>query len=178
MPRTILDLATVLSGQEVARALDRAETLRVFDARAFDSALRRFTGRAGTGVVRAILDANQISEIRTRNELEERFRHLIGRHQIPPPEPGLPIKVGERWIEADFIWPAARLVVELDGFATHGTRKGFRDDRRRDRETLMHTDLAVLRFTWEEIWFEEEMVAETLRTMLRLPDDTGAVATK
>jgi very-short-patch-repair endonuclease len=43
-----------------------------------------------------------------------------------------------------------KVVVELDGFAYHGDRAAYREDRRRDRSVVAH-GLVVLRFTYEDV---------------------------
>ena len=60
----------------------------------------------------------------------------------------------------DCLWPDARLVVELDSRAVHGTRKAFEADRERDR--LMLADgWRVIRITWAQLRDEErELVAD------------------
>jgi hypothetical protein len=50
-------------------------------------------------------------------------------------------------IEVDLRWPWRRLIVETDGFATHGTRAAFERDRARDA-ALQAAGFRVLRFTW------------------------------
>jgi very-short-patch-repair endonuclease len=45
------------------------------------------------------------------------------------------------------------LIVETDGFETHGTRAAFVRDRRRDRR-LRRAGYAVERFTWDDIFFD------------------------
>ena len=50
----------------------------------------------------------------------------------------------------DFLWEAERLVVEVDGCATHGNRAAFEDDRSRDA-ALQTLGYQVVRFTWRQI---------------------------
>jgi very-short-patch-repair endonuclease len=38
-----------------------------------------------------------------------------------------------RGFEVDCLWRAASLIVEIDGFAFHGWRRAFENDRSRDR---------------------------------------------
>ena len=50
----------------------------------------------------------------------------------------------------DFLWPDHHLVVETDGYATHGHRDAFERDRLRDA-TLQAAGYTVIRFTWRQI---------------------------
>lgn len=43
------------------------------------------------------------------------------------------MRVGGEWIECDCLWQRERVIVELDGQATHGTRAAFERNRKRDR---------------------------------------------
>jgi very-short-patch-repair endonuclease len=51
--------------------------------------------------------------------------------------------------EVDFLWPGL-LVVEIDGFRFHYTRRAFEHDRRKDA-TLQGAGLPVMRFSWDQI---------------------------
>ena len=58
----------------------------------------------------------------------------------------------------DFYWPEADLVVEVDGFAAHGTRTRFESDRRRDR-CLARKGLQTIRLTANALRYEEDAIA-------------------
>jgi very-short-patch-repair endonuclease len=51
---------------------------------------------------------------------------------------------------ADFIWPELRLIVEVDGYQSHGTRYAFERDRRRD-QAHKNAGYDVIRFTWRQL---------------------------
>ena len=66
----------------------------------------------------------------------------------------------------DFLWRTERLVVEVDGWESHGTRWAFEADRARDaRLKLLGFD--VLRFTWRQIADDRGEVASLIREVLR-----------
>jgi very-short-patch-repair endonuclease len=54
-------------------------------------------------------------------------------------------------------WPDARLVVEVDSYAFHSSRRAFEGDRRKQAE-LQDLGLEVLRFTWLQITQQPEWV--------------------
>ena len=62
---------------------------------------------------------------------------------------------------ADFYWPEAGLVVELDGFAAHGTRARFESDRRRDR-VLARAGKRTIRLTANALAYDEDAIADDL----------------
>ena len=57
-------------------------------------------------------------------------------------------------------------MVELDGFATHGTRAAFEDDRARDR-ALQTAGYRVLRVTWRQLADDAATIAGQLGALLR-----------
>ena len=82
----------------------------------------------------------------TRSEAERRFMELIEQAGLPRPRAN--VRVGN--YEVDFLWPDAQLVVEVDGFAFHGSRTAFERDRRKQAE-LVARGLRVSRVTWRQI---------------------------
>ena len=69
--------------------------------------------------------------------------------------------------KVDLLWTAGRLVVELDGYADHGTRGAFMRDRQRDYE-LMLTGYTVLRLANDEIGQDIHKAVEKIRDMVQL----------
>ena len=67
--------------------------------------------------------------------------------------------------EADALWPAERVVVEVDGWAAHGHRGAFERDRARDAD-LQARGYTVLRFTWRQIFDEPLLVATRIAQVL------------
>ena len=61
------------------------------------------------------------------------------------PEPNLQVYVlGYR---IDFLWPELGLALEVDAYGTHGSRRRFESDRRRDARLLTEKGIIVLRVT-------------------------------
>jgi len=65
----------------------------------------------------------------TRSDLEELFLRLADRTGLPRPDTNVMIE----GFEVDCVWREQRLVVEVDGWATHGTRAAFERDREKSR---------------------------------------------
>lgn len=70
-------------------------------------------------------------------------------------------------MEVDFAWRSARLIVELDGFAAHGTRTAFERDRARDRR-LRAAGWRVVRVTWRQLYEDPRGLARELEALLGL----------
>jgi predicted transcriptional regulator of viral defense system len=161
LPRTLLDLAEVVDERAIAKAVDQAEVLRKFDLRAVDEVLSRAAGRRGAAVLKRVL-AEYEGPTLTDRELEERFFALCRSAALPKPAVNEWITL-DRGIayKADFLWRAERLIVETDGWGSHGTRQAFENDRRRDRR-LSVAGWTVVRFTWRDVEREPGEVVETL----------------
>ncbi len=77
-----------------------------------------------------------------------------------------PIQVGEgRTYFADVAFPSARWLIEVDGWATHGTRSAFAEDRRR-QNLLELAGWRCLRFTWADLVDEPERVLGEIRSAI------------
>jgi very-short-patch-repair endonuclease len=65
----------------------------------------------------------------------------------------------------DFFWPAHNLVVEVDGFLFHRTRRPFEDDRRRDAKHAVAGRL-VLRVTERRMKYDRRQLTGDLSKLL------------
>ena len=163
LARTLLDLAAVASRLELARLVDRAERLRVFDLTAVEEVLSRARGRRGARALRkAVADWRPRD---TRSELEDGFADLVDSARLAPPLLNVLVD-GERGRhEVDALWPAQRVVVELDGFAYHRTRL----DRERDAERDADLELAgyrVLRLTRGDVTQRRDRTTRRLEQLI------------
>jgi len=66
----------------------------------------------------------------------------------------------------DLVWRQGRVIVELDGWDTHGNRYAFASDRQRDYE-LMISGYLVLRLTNEEILDDTAKAIDKIRDLIR-----------
>lgn len=86
VPRTLLDLATVLDKRQVERTTEEAERRRLDDPLSLRDLLTRYPGRRGTATIRAILETASLGTTITRSELEERFLAFLRARSLPSPE--------------------------------------------------------------------------------------------
>ncbi len=163
--RTLLDLAEAVDAAGLERAMDRAEQLRLLDVNQLEDAVARAPGRHGVRRLRAALAAYDPERIRTRSELERRFLRICRRAGVPRPRVNYVLTVDDQPIEIDFAWPDLQLAVETDGHATHGTRRAFESDRRRD-QTLKRHGWDTLRFTWRQITTDPAETQSTLAAVV------------
>lgn len=65
----------------------------------------------------------------------------------------------------DVLFRRLRLIVEIDGFQTHGGRQAFEDDRRR-RNALVLAGYTVLNFTWRQLQDDPDWVISCIRSAI------------
>lgn len=152
--RTLLDLAAVGDASRLARALEAAERLRLFDG----AALARMNDHAASRRLQAALAAYTGAPPPTRRELERRAFRLFEQAGLPKPGVNVLVYTQEGPLEVDFCWPDRRLVVEADSFEFHGTRAAFERDRRRDQQ-LRASGWTPVRITWRQL---DERPAEVI----------------
>lgn len=155
--RTLVDLAHVLTAEELARALREAQFLRIFNVAETRAALTRRPSRA----LRELLDDLAV----TQSALEDRFLVLCVRHRLPRPRTQQ-VVLGRR---VDFLWPRERLIVETDGWRAHGTAAAFQRDRTTTNALLL-AGYVVLRFTHADVMRRAKRVAEDIRAALVAQD--------
>jgi very-short-patch-repair endonuclease len=67
--------------------------------------------------------------------------------------------------EVDALWPAARLIVELDSWEFHAHREAFETDRSRDADHLL-ADYRTIRITHRRLSEQTERLAAQIRALL------------
>jgi very-short-patch-repair endonuclease len=139
--RTLVDLAEVLTERRLADAVHQAEFHRLLDLKEVEAALNRVPGRKSRHKLHRALTADDPPPP-SRNDAERLLHDLCIQHGLPRPH----VNASLHGHEVDLYWPEARLVVELDGSASHMTRRAFREDRRRDRR-LAAEGIQVIRVT-------------------------------
>jgi hypothetical protein len=163
VPRTLFDLAAVVPLAQLRRAVNEAEIRRLWDSLSLADLLDRHPRRPGAAAIRAVLGTPAAGI--TRNELEDRFLALLDSAGLPRPATNVPLQVDGWWLEADCRWHEQRLIVELDGRATHATRSAFEGDRARDRR-LVAAGWRVVRITWRQLQDEPAALTRDLRRAL------------
>jgi very-short-patch-repair endonuclease len=165
LARTLVDLAAVIPEPALERAVHEAEVLRLLDVAAVHAAIARAPNRRGIAALRAILGTPSPGP--TRSALERRFLALCRGGDLPMPRLNAWVALDERRVEVDALWEPERLIVELDGAATHHTTRRFHEDRRRDA-ALAARGYVVVRLTWPRVAGEPDAVVEELGRVLAL----------
>jgi very-short-patch-repair endonuclease len=160
--RTLLDLAGVLTPQQLAHALNEAEVRRLSSPLPLDALVERHPGRRGAQMLkRALAEQRRIGETILWSTFEREFLDFVARYGLPRPRVNEPLGP----YHPDAVWPEQRLVVELDSYGIHTTRQAFEQDRARDR-ALALAGWRVLRITWRQLTTDADTIARQLSALL------------
>jgi hypothetical protein len=160
VPRTLLDCAGTSRPYRLQRMLERSEELKLFDLGAVEGLLERSRGHAGWGRLRRAIGLYEPVPF-TRSGFERRFFEAVLGAGLPRPATNF-VEAG---LELDVYWPQHRFAVELDTYATHGTRAAFERDHLRD-EDLMLAGIELTRVTDVRFHREPEDVLARVATLL------------
>jgi very-short-patch-repair endonuclease len=162
--RTLLDLAALVPAHHLRRAVERADDAGLFDLTALRATLDAHPRRPGRRRLLTLLAELRDHDLaRTRSDVEAAFLQLCVDHGLPRPQ----VNRTNNGREHDFTWPAHDLIVEVDGYAFHRSRKAFANDRARDRDALRR-GRRVARFTAVEVVSAPTVVAHELEALLKL----------
>ncbi len=162
--RTVLDLCRCLPLEEAVAAADsalRQGLVGVDELVRAAQALPPARGRSRVTRVVALVDPA------CGSVLESLCRVLLVLSGLAPPTTQLQVRnrCGLLVGRVDFAWPDVRLVVEVDGYAFHADRRTYRADRRRTNALVLE-GWRVLRFSWEDVRHEPEVVVASVRAAL------------
>ncbi len=142
--RTLIDFAAQASTSELADAFGEARAKRrLTDAKLAFALNRAPSNHPGAAVVRAMQREGGTYD---RSRAERLMRRHLRAAGLPQPQVNA-ILLGHL---ADFLWPDQKLIVEVDGYDTHGNRAAFEADRRRD-QVHVAAGYVVIRVTWRQL---------------------------
>jgi hypothetical protein len=155
VPRTLVDLAAVLSEEALARAVHEADVRHHVTPDRVEAVLARRHNWPGARQLRRVLWGEVPV---TLSKLESRFLDRLREADLPRPDVNR--RIDGRYV--DCRWPEYRLTVELDSYRYHHTRHAWEQDHQREREARARGD-EFRRFTWTE---EPESMLADLRSLL------------
>jgi very-short-patch-repair endonuclease len=158
VPRTLVDLAAILSEGALARACHEAGIRHRFSPADVLAVLDRRPSSKGARRLRRIL----FGDVRvTLSKLEARFLERLDDAGLPLPQTNR--QAGGRRV--DCRWPELRLTVELDGYRYHRSRHAWELDRRREREAFARGD-EFRRYTYGDVFERPRLMMAELRSLL------------
>ncbi len=150
VPRTLLDLATVLDPNALLNAVNRAEARGMGDVLSLPAILERHAGERGTLRLRTVLQDAGYGKGVTFEELEEAFARFLAERDLPRPLLNATVRVDGANYSPDCLWPGQRVIVELHSAKWHGTRPAIARDATRDRRLLL-AGYRVVHVTWAQL---------------------------
>ena len=163
LPRTLIDLASVLDPDRLRNAYEEADRLHRLSLSELIGQCDRSPGRRGVGHLRRWTLA-AAAPTPGKTELERLVIKVCDEHGLPRPETNVTVE----GYEADALWPRSKVIVEADSFEFHRSCAAFERDRVRDIQHRL-AGYTVVRLTHRRLTEEPEQVAEELRQLLAAP---------
>jgi very-short-patch-repair endonuclease len=160
--RTLIDLAGVLSEEELEVALESARRQKLVTVSAVRDRLEPIAGRGrpGVGRLRALLDTLD-GTAAAESILEVKVARLLRATALPEPTRQHVVRLGLTRLRLDFVWLPWRVALECDGKAFHD----FQRDRTRWR-ALAASGWRVLPVTWNDVHQRWPEVVKDLGALL------------
>lgn len=169
LPRTFLDLGSVLPFDRYLHVVELAKINRQIDLPSLFAVLERIggPGRRGTRSLRTVLRM-QLPDDRVESLLEHRVHGLVvdvcRSKGVEPPELQVAFTcVDGRTVRFDFFWPRRGLVLEANGLRWHGTTRQRERDAAR-RASIEASGLRCHVVTWTDV---HDHVAATRSALCR-----------
>jgi very-short-patch-repair endonuclease len=172
--RTLVDVGCVVPPAVLATAVERAlhrRLVTVAELRAMIDVVAG-RGRNGVGVLRTLLDERALGDARPESLLEPLLARLCARNNVANVQYQCELVLDGRRLRPDFLIPDAKLVIEVDGLAVHGTRDALDHDLER-QNLLTAYGYQVLRYTSTHLRSPDRIAAQILRTAARRRAELG-----
>lgn len=163
--RTLLDLASVLSDEALGACVDEALSRRKVKFEQLERQLLVSGGRRGVRRLRRVVEERAGRGL-SESKLEAKGLSALKDAQLPLPTQQKTFRLPNGRARVDFIYERERVVVELDGYATHSDVHSFEADRRRDN-ALVARGFVVLRWTWRGLDDRPDELTEELALILQ-----------
>lgn len=166
VPRTLVDLAAVLSEDELARVCHEAGVRHRTTPAEVGRVLARRHNWPGARKLRRVLWGEVPVAL---SKLEDSFIARVRDAGLPLPETNTRVD-GRR---VDCRWPEQRLTIELDSYRYHHSRHAWEQDRQREREARGRGD-EFRRYTWTDVAEHPRPMLTDLRSILGRSSGLGA----
>ena len=122
--RTLLDLASVVTTNVLECAIAEAQVLQRVNARHLRDVIARSGRHPGAAKLARALEAGPDL---TRSEAERILRRLLKQAGLAEPRTNQRVN----GYEVDFYFPSHAVIVEVDGYGPHSTRRAFERDHKK-----------------------------------------------
>ena len=156
--RTLIDMAPRLKDKALKRQVNNALNSPWTGEDQLADTLARHPTAPGTKRIAKLIG---LAGTPTRSGWEDDFPAFCAKYGLPTPIMGHPF----HGYILDALFPAEKVIVELDSWEFHKGKIAFEDDRERDAEMLAHGHVTV-RMTWERIHDRPRREAQRLHRIL------------
>jgi hypothetical protein len=156
--RTALDIAPRLTDKRLTRVVNDGQHARLLHLDDLADVLDRNPKHPGTKRLKRFVEEPAGP---TRSELEDEFLAFCKRYRLPTPV----MNTDVLGYEVDVLFPAERVIVEIDSWEFHRLRDSFEGDRNRDAD-LLAGDYVTIRLTDERMKQTPEHEAARLHKIL------------
>jgi hypothetical protein len=157
--RTILDCAPGTPARQLTRRVNNALHTPFLNRAQLADVCARFPTHPGATLLKPFAGH---TDGPTRSHQEDDFPTFCERSGLPRPQMNTRI-AGH---EVDAVFPAQKLIVELDSWEYHQDRQAFETDRNRDADTLA-AGYATVRITHDRFHHQPDQEAQRLDAILR-----------
>jgi very-short-patch-repair endonuclease len=161
VPRTLVDLSSLLQLEDLARACHEAGVLHRTTPRHVEAVLAHRRNSPGAKQLRRVLHGDVHV---TQSALERKALERFDEAGFPRPVTNKP--AGTKRV--DCRWPQHNLTVELDSYRFHNSRRAWEEDRRREREAYARGD-QFRRYSRDDVFEDPEPMLAELRDLLHCP---------
>jgi very-short-patch-repair endonuclease len=158
VPRTLVDLASLLSLDDLARACHEAGAKHGTTPRHVEAVLANRPTAPGARKLRKVMHGDVHV---TLSKLERRFLERLTDANLPLPKTNKP--AGSKRV--DCRWADHQLTVELDSYRFHNSRHAWEHDRRREREAHARGD-EFRRYTRDDVFEAPDQMLRELSALL------------
>lgn len=158
--RTLLDIAPRTATKTLHRFHNQLRMGRLVNNEQLLDVAKRNPQHPGTKLLLALAGASQGEAKRSGFEVD--WPPFAARYELPDYKMNIHV-AGER---IDVLFTPDRLIVELDGWGTHGTKLAFEDDRDRDSSILAATGIPTMRITYDGLHRRPRMQANRINAIL------------
>jgi hypothetical protein len=160
--RTLLDLAVVLSPQQLRSAARRAQAAHDVNIRQLLEAVKRSNGHPGTGALRAVVADGPAA---TRSKLEDLVLDLVDAGGIERPECNVALRFGAITIIPDCVWRERRVAIEADSVRWHEHKLTREHDA--DKQAILEANgWRVLRIDYQQALRRPQQTLARIRAAL------------
>jgi hypothetical protein len=157
--RTVVDLARHQSFRAGVVAADSVLRLRLCTPDQLRAAMEAWRGWPGTRRARRVV---AFADARAASPLESISRVAFYDYGLPRPVLQAPVGGAE---EADFLWPAWRVIGAADGLSRCTDPDLLRQERLRE-DSLTRLGFTVFRWTWRDAYYRPDALAHRGREIL------------